>query len=87
MGTDGHFYRYHPEQVTWHQARDACKKEGASLAMEKTWTTHNFLRSNYGDKTKYGEMWIGISDEVSGLVGESAFLFAIECVGVYSANE
>ena len=60
-GTDGFFYKFHAETVTWHAARDACAKEGASLAMEKTDATHTFLRTNYGDKN---EMWIGVSDEV-----------------------
>ena len=71
VGTDGHFYKYHPEQVTWHQARDTCQKEGASLAMEKTYTTHSYLRNNYGDKT---EMWIGVSDEVCCLILVGYFL-------------
>ena len=58
-GADGNYYKFYSERLAWDAARDACAKEGAFLAMEKTNATHNYIVQTYGDP-----MWIGVTDMV-----------------------
>jgi len=68
-GTDGNYYKFHLEQLTWHAARDICDKEGAFLAMEKTVATHSYIMQSYQKN-----MWIGVTDK-DRIGSDGVFLF------------
>jgi hypothetical protein len=59
-GDDSLLYKFHPESLTWHEARDACVQEGAHLVMETSDVIRKYVYTKFGDR---GEMWIGVSDE------------------------
>ena len=60
FGDDGNWYKFHPERLAWHDARDACVREGAHLVMETSARIHNYVKAKFGHKSY---MWIGLSDE------------------------
>ena len=56
-GKDGLFYKLHRELKNWTDAKNACERENANLAMEKSDETHEYVATAW---STFVTFWIGV---------------------------
>lgn len=59
----GHHYKFYPEELTWHEARQRCERAGGHLAVVDSASENGFL-ARLVEEGKWLDAWIGITDEV-----------------------
>ena len=64
---NGHSYKFFPDVLTWHQAKDRCEEMGGHLAVIETDEENNFLAA-FAEKSipkrhDLDGVWVGATDE------------------------